>query len=214
MDEDYYSELELPNLEMKTELWEREAELPPMILTAEKPHYIRVKPGTCAPIEMKTYNSCYEPERIDASLLTFDNYDKSIVEIKDGKVYGKQVGYTYVDAHLGSLCGTVLVYVDAPDTCYDIETRTVVTLTPMLDTYYISLAENVSKQIRAMVQWSDGKHYEINEPEQGVSYQNHNPELIEVNERGICKAVGSTGTARVTLRAGDQAFDVSIVITE
>ena len=214
MDEDYYSELDLPNLEMKTELWEREAELPPMILTAAKPHYIRVKPGTCAPLVFVTYNSCYEPEIIDASQLTFDNYDKSIVEIKDGKVFGKQVGYTYVDAHLGSLCGTVLVYVDAPDTCYDTLTRTVVTLTPMLDTYYISLAENVSKQIRAMAQWSDGKWYEVSEPEQGISYQNHNPELISVDERGVVLPISGTGTARVTLRAGDKAFDVNIVITE
>ncbi|MBQ5794016.1 MAG: hypothetical protein IIW17_08340, partial [Clostridia bacterium] len=173
-----------------------------------------IKPGTSAPIEMKTYNSCYEPERIDASLLTFDNYDKSIVEIKDGKVYGKQVGYTYVDAHLGSLCGTVLVYVDAPDTCYDTLTRTVASFEPMLQTYVISLSEGVAKQLRGLATWSDGKWYEVSEPEQGVSYENHNPELIEVNERGICKAVGSTGTARVTLRAGDKTFDVSIVITE
>jgi hypothetical protein len=84
----------------------------------------------------------------------------------------------------------------------------------MLDTYYISLAENVSKQIRAMAQWSDGKHYEINEPAQGVSYENHNPELIEVNERGVVTPVGSIGTGKVTLCCGDKKVDVSVVVTE
>ena len=214
MDEDYYSELDLPNLEMESELWERDPAMQPMILTAGKPHYIRVKPGTCAPIEMKTYNSCYEPQMIDAALLTFDNYDTDIVEIKDGQVYGKQVGYTYVDAHLGNLCGTVLVYVDAPETCYDADTRTVVSFEPMLDTYVISLSEGVAKQLRGLAQWSDGKWYEISEPSQGITYVNHTPELISVDERGVCKALGGTGAARVTLRAGDKAFDVSVMITE
>ena len=105
-----------------------------MILTADKPHYIRVKPGTGETLSFVTYNSCYEPERIDNSLLTFDNYDTEIVEIRNGQVYGKQEGYTYIDAHLGKLCGTVLVYVDAPDTCYDIESRTVTSFTPMQKT--------------------------------------------------------------------------------
>ncbi len=214
MDEDYYSELDLPNLAMESELWERDPDMQPMILTAVKPHYIRVKPGTTAPIEMKTYNSCYEPEMIDPSLLTFDNFDTEIVEIKDGVVTGKQVGYTYVDAHLGNLCGTVLVYVDAPDTCYDAGTRTVVSFEPMLDTYVISLSEGVAKQLRGLAHWSDGRWYEICEVKDGVTYQNHNPELISVDERGICKALGSTGTAKVTLRAGDLAFDVNVVITD
>ncbi len=212
MDEDYYSELELPNLAMESVPWERDPAMQPMILTAGKPHYIRIKPGSSAPIEMLTYNSCYEPEMIDASLLTFDNYDTEIVEIKDGVVTGKQVGYTYVDAHLGNLCGTVLVYVDAPETCYDAETRTVVSFEPMLDTYVISLSEGVAKQLRGLALWSDGKWYEISEPEQGVRYKNHNPELISVDERGICKAVGGTGTAKVTLRAGDLAFDVKVIV--
>lgn len=214
MDEDYYSELDLPNLEMESELWERDPAMQPMILTAAKPHYIRVKPGTSAPIAMKTYNSCYEPQMIDAALLTFDNYDTDIVEIKDGQVYGKQVGYTYVDAHLGNLCGTVLVYVDAPETCYDAGTRTVVSFEPMLETYVISLSEGVAKQLRGLAHWSDGKWYEISEPSQGITYVNHTPELISVDERGVCKALGGTGAARVTLRTGDKAFDVSVVITE
>lgn len=214
MDEDYYSELDLPNLEMQTALWEREAELPPMILTAGKPHYIRVKPGTCAPIEMITYNSCYEPQMIDAALLTFDNYDTDVVEIKDGQVYGKQVGYTYVDAHLGHLCGTVLVYVDAPETCYDAETRTVVSFEPMLDTYVISLSEGVAKQLRGLAHWSDGKWYEISEPSQGMTYLNHTPELISVDERGIVTPVGGIGIGKVTLCCGDKTADVNIKITE
>ena len=214
MDEDYYSELDLPNLTMESELWERDPDMQPMILTAVKPHYIRVKPGTSAPIEMKTYNSCYEPQMIDAALLTFDNYDTDIVEIKDGQVYGKQVGYTYVDAHLGNLCGTVLVYVDAPETCYDAGTRTVVSFEPMLETYVISLSEGVAKQLRGLAHWSDGKWYEISEPSQGITYVNHTPELISVDERGVCKALGGTGAACVTLRTGDKAFDVSVVITE
>ena len=214
MDEDYYSELDLPNLAMESELWERDPDMQPMILTAVKPHYIRVKPGTSAPIAMKTYNSCYEPQMIDAALLTFDNYDTDIVEIKDGQVYGKQVGYTYVDAHLGKLCGTVLVYVDAPETCYDADTRTVVSFEPMLETYVISLSEGVAKQLRGLAHWSDGKWYEISEPSQGITYVNHTPELISVDERGVCKALGGTGAARVTLRTGDKAFDVSVVITE
>ena len=214
MDEDYYSELELPNLAMENELWERDPDMQPMILTAKKPHYIRVKPGTSAPIEMKTYNSCYEPEMIAPSLLTFDNFDTEIVEIKDGIVTGKQVGYTYVDAHLGNLCGTVLVYVDAPETCYDADTRTVVSFEPMLKTYVISLSEGVAKQLRGLAHWSDGKWYEICEAKDGVTYQNHNPELISVDERGICKAIGGTGIAKVTLRAGDFAFEVNVVVTK
>lgn len=214
MDEDYYSELDLPNYEAQTTPWKREENMQPMILTAQKPHYIRVKPGASAPIEMKTYNSCYEPEMIDASLLTFDNYDNEIIEIKDGHVIGKQVGYTYVDAHLGSLCGTLLVYVDAPETCYDADTRTVVSFEPILDTYVISLSDGVAKQLRGLCRWSDGKWYEICEVKDGVTYQNHNPELIEVNERGICQAIGGTGVAKVTLHAGDKAFDVRVIVTK
>ncbi len=214
MDEEYYSELDLPNLEMQTELWQREDVLPPIILTATKPHYIRIKPGTSAPLRFDTYNSCYEPEAIDASLLTFDNYDHEIVEIKDGTVIGKNVGYTYVDAHLGNLCGTVLVYVDAPDTCYEIEARTVTSFAPMLDTYVISLSDGVAKQLRGLATWSDGKWYEVCEPEQGVRYQNHNPELISVNERGVTVPIGGTGAARVTLCCGDESFDVTVIITE
>ena len=214
MDEEYHSELDLPNLKTPTEPWQREETLPPIILTAEKPHYIRIKPGTSAPLRFITYNSCYEPELIDPARLTFDNYDDTVIEIKNGEVIGKQVGYTYVDAHLGAFCGTVLVYVDALETCYDVETRTVLSFTPMLETYNISLSEGVSKQLRGLATWSDGKWYEVNEPEQGVSYQNHNPELITLDERGVAVPTGKIGTARVTLCCGDKAFDVTVVVTE
>lgn len=210
MDDDYYSELDRPNVEIQSVPWVRDPNMKPMILTAEKPHYIRVKPGTSAPLCFVAYNSCYEPKQIDASLLAFDNYDKSVVEIKDGQVIGKQVGYTYIDAHWQGLCGTVLVYVDAPDTCYDIGTRTVVSFTPMLDAYVISLSEGVAKQLRGLAQWSDGKWYEVSEPEQGVTFINHSPDLISVNERGITVPIGGIGQAKVTVKCGEKSFDVTV----
>lgn len=214
MDDEYYSELDQPNLEIESEPWERDPNMKPMILTAAKPHFIRVKPGTTAPLCFVTYNSCYEPEQIDPGRLTFDNYDKNVIEIKDGQVFGKQIGYSYVDAHLGGLCGTVLVWVDAPDTCYDIENRSVVSFVPMLEAYTLSISDNAPKQLRGLATWSDGKWYEICEVAQGVTYENHNPELISVNERGIVLPIGGTGTAKVTLRCGDKSFDVDVNVIE
>ena len=89
-----------------------------------------------------------------------------------------------------------------------------VSFEPMLKTYVISLSEGVAKQLRGLAHWSDGKWYEICEAKDGVTYQNHNPELISVDERGICKAIGGTGIAKVTLRAGDFAFEVNVVVTK
>ncbi len=214
MDDDYYSELDCPNVEAQTLPWVRQADMQPMILTAAKPHYIRVKPGTSTPMLFVTYDSCYDKKVVDPAFLTFDNYDTQIVEVKDGQVYGKQIGYTYIDAHLGSLCGTVLVYVDAPDTCYCAESRTVISFTPMLDTYTISLSGGEAKQLRGLATWSDGKWYEVCEPAQGVTFENHAPELISVNERGIVTARGKIGQGKVTLRCGDLAFDVTVNVIE
>ena len=72
----------------------------------------------------------------------------------------------------------------------------------------------VAKQLRGLAVWSDGKWYEVNEPEQGVTYQNHNPELITLDARGVAVPTGKTGMARVTLRCGSKEFDVTVIIKE
>lgn len=211
MDEPFYSETDQPNIQREVVFWERPDPIWDIILTAPVPHYLRLSPGDSLELSMRVMNTCYETREVNEGIL-YDNFDPAVIEIRDGTVFAKQIGYTYVDAHFEGLFCEFLIYVDDPDMCYDKETRELTSFTPMLTNYRISLSAGEKKQIRGMATWSDGNFFEICEPKDGVTFENLAPELLLVDEDGTVRARGIAGTGQVRVRCGAFAFTVDVTV--
>jgi hypothetical protein len=86
--------------------------------------------------------------------------------------------------------------------------KTVTSFTPLITEYIASLAKREMKQLRGLAAYADGTWFEVC-GDDGVTYENHNPELFEIRPDGNVLPTGTEGCGRVTLRCGDFSFDVT-----
>lgn len=217
-DEGFYSEAALDNIHHDFIPWADPTDYKPTAFFLSKPHFMRVQAGTSAPIPMMTGDVTYEMRPAEGEIV-YSNYDTAVLEIKDGCVYAKSAGYSYVTARLGELSCEFLVYVTADEpapTCVmqPYPEKAVTSFSPLLDTYKVSLAENVRKQIRGLATYADGSWFELAGEVDGVSYTAHAPELFTVTADGLVIPTGKIGAGIVTVRCGDFAFDVTVEITD
>ena len=188
----------------------------PSMLYLAKPHYLRLKEGESVAIPMVTGNVTYDMRPVKSGV-KFSNYDKDIVGIRCGKLTAKKTGYTYVTATMDDLSCEFLVYVDeydckVPDWLPHPE-KEAVSFLPLITEYAASLGKREMKQLRGLATYADASWFEVC-GDDGVTYENHNPELFEIRADGNVLPTGKLGRGTVTLRLGDHAFDVGFTVGE
>ena len=90
--------------------------------------------------------------------------------------------------------------------------KAVVSFTPLLTHYHASLAAREIKQLRGIALYEDDSWFEVAGNCDGVFYNNHSPELFDVDENGHVLPTGETGTGRITLQCGEYSFEVSVTV--
>ena len=85
---------------------------------------------------------------------------------------------------------------------------------PVQDVYRINLKENERKQLRVIVQYSNGTWAETGKAEDGIVYYGYNDELINVDENGILTAKGIPGVTTVTVGLGSFTVKYKVKITK
>ena len=148
--------------------------------------------------------------------VTYFDYDPAILSIENGKATGVSEGYTYVRAaYKGLLCeflayvGNTRPHVD-PDWQPHPE-KPVTSFTPLITDYAASLEKREMKQLRGLAVYEDGTWFEVC-GDDGVTYENHNPELIEIRPDGNVLPTGKEGVGTVTLTLGSFSFDVTFTV--
>ena len=216
MEEDFYSEAHLQNVKRSVDMWPTPEEPWPIALYLEKPHYVRLTVGQTLPIPMMSMNTCYQTEAVTAGV-KYSHYDKEIINIRCGKVTGLGSGYTFVRATKDGLRCEFLVSVGLEESTEPIPKqpypdKRVVMLYPMLDTYRVSLKKREAKQIRGIAFYEDHSWFELAGEVDGLTYENHAPELFDVRPDGTVVPQGRVGRGEVTVHAGNCHFDVTVDI--
>ena len=67
------------------------------------------------------------------------------------------------------------------------------------------------KQLRGLAVYADKTWFEVC-GDDGVTYENHNPELIEIRPDGNVLPTGKEGVGTITLTLGDFSFDVTFTV--
>ena len=164
---------------------------------------------------MMTGNVTYSMRPVEGEV-TFYDYDPAILSIENGKATGISEGYTYVRAAYNGLFCEFLAYVDNTRLHVDPDwkphpEKEVVSFTPLITEYAVSLEKREMKQIRGLAVYADGTWFELC-GDDGVIYENHNPELFEIRPNGNVLPMGQTGTGKITVRCGGFSFDVNFTV--
>ena len=176
------------------------------------PRFYKLTVGEKRDIGFIWLDSAYKHYK--AENVTFDNYDKSVIDVDGTTVTAKRVGYTYANAHSKDGCAEVLFYVYPEGFDFSEENKYPVSVMPVKDEYKISLKENEMKQLRVIVQYSNGTWAETGKAADGVVYYGYDEDLINVDENGIFTAKGVTGATRVTVGLGSFEVTYKIRITK
>ncbi len=217
MDGDFYSEMHLQNVHRSPDPLDDPAEFSPSMLYLTKPHFRRLTVGETWEIPMMTGDVTYAMRPVEGEI-TFYDYDSSILSIENGKATAIAEGYTYVRALYEGLLCEFLVYVSAslphvdPDWKPHPE-KEVVSFIPLIVKYKTSLAKREMKQLRGLATYADGTWFEIC-GDDGVTYENHAPELFDIRPDGHVLPMGTTGEGRVTLICGVHSFDVTVTVVD
>ena len=211
MDEDFYDESALENIHHEIEKLDDPGEFKPSMLYLKKPHFRRLAVGETVEIPMMTGDVTYAMRPVEGDVTYYD-YDPAILSIENGKATGVSEGYTYVRAEYNGLFCEFLAYVDNtrphvnPDWMPHPE-KEVVSFTPLITTYTASLSKREMKQIRGLATYADGTWFELCGND-GVTYENHTPELFEIRPDGNVLPTGVEGEGTVTVYCGRFSFDI------
>lgn len=217
MTEELYDERPLQNVHHELNCLPNPDEFRTAILYLGDHHRLRLRPGTSAHIPTTIGNSLYEMRRMPGGV-TYSNYDPAIVEIKGDTAYAKREGYTYVRADRdGCFCEFLItVTADLPlgwQEWQPYPDKRVVAFDPIATAYTASLSGRDMKQLRGMATYEDGCRFELCGGD-GVTYENHAPELFTVRPDGNVIPTGKLGEGRVTLSCGGCSFDVRVIVGE
>ena len=187
------------------------------MLYLRRPHFHRFRVGETVEPPMMTGDVTYAMRHVEGKV-TFYGYDPAIISIENGKITTLAEGYTYVRADYNGLFCEFLIYVDnsrphmAPDWKPHPE-KEVVDFIPLITAYQTSLSKREMKQLRGLATYADGTWFELC-GDDGVTYENHAPDLFEIRADGNVLPTGQLGEGRVTLACGDLYFDVSVTVVE
>ena len=215
MEEDFYDESDLQNLHHEIEKLDDPTEFKPSMLYLRKPHFRRLRVGEAVEIPMMTGDVTYAMRPVEGEV-TYYGYDPAILSIENGKATALSEGYTYVRASYEGLFCEFLAYVDNARPHIDPDwkphpEKEVTSFTPLITAYSASLSKREMKQLRGLATYADGTWFEVC-GDDGVTYENHNPELMEIRPDGNVLPTGKEGSGRVTLTCGGHAFDVTFTV--
>ena len=181
-------------------------------------HRLRLRVGDTAEIPTTIGDITYDMRRTPGGV-TYSNYDTSIVEINGDMATAKKAGYTYVRADRdGCFCEFLITVFekdeDKPLKWQDWKPypeKEVVDFKPIVTAYIASLERREMKQIRGMATYADGTCFELCGSD-GVTYVNHNPELVDIRPDGNVLTKGILGEGRITAVCGTGSFDVTFTV--
>ncbi len=176
------------------------------------PRFYKLREGEEKELGFVWLDSAYKHYPADG--VTYDNYDKEIINIEGNKVTAKHVGYTYVNCTAQGIVAEVLIYVYPKDFDFSEENKYPVSLMPVCDKYKLSIKENEVKQIRAIVQYSNGTWTETRGAEHGVKYYGYDENLINVTENGSVTCKGVPGKTKVTAALGAFEVEYEVVVNK
>lgn len=169
------------------------------------PRFCKLHKGESKEINFIWLDSAYKHYKVDK--ISFSNYDKDIIDIDGMTVKAKRVGYTYANAKTpDGFDAEILIYVYPEDFDFSEENKYPVSVMPVQDAYKITLKENELKQLRVIVQYSNGTWAETGKAADGVVFYGYNGDLISIDENGLVRAKNTPGTTTVTVGMG--AFEV------
>ncbi len=219
MDEAFYDESDQTNVHHEMERPDDPAEYKTTLLYMGDHHRLRLRVGDTAEIPTTIGNISYEMRRTPGGV-TYSNYDPAIVEIHGDMATAKQAGYTYVRADRdGCFCEFLITVFEQDDATplkwqewLPYPDKEVVDFVPLISAYTASLSKREKKQIRGMATYADGCQFELC-GDDGVIYQNHNPELFAILPDGNVIPTGQLGSGTVTVTCGSCSFDVTFTVT-
>ncbi len=216
MDDDFYDERSTSNIHHGMNKSDDPAEYKTTLLYIGDNHLLRIKVGDSAVIPATIGNIVYDMRRTPGNV-AYSNYDPAIVEIKDGIAIGRSAGYTYARADRdGCFCEfLIMVTEEEPLGWQDWKPypeKQAVDFKPMLPAYTASLERREKKQVRGMATYADGCRFELCGND-GVTYENHTPDLFAVLPDGNVIPTGKCGTGKITVTCGQCSFDVDFTVT-
>ncbi len=211
----FYSEADLPCVERTVDAWPRK-DLTPisvMPLTDPKtPRFYKTRMGEQFELSFGTFDStyaCTETKDVEIS-----GYDSEIVEINGLTVTPKRVGYTFATVSCSGVYSEFLIYVYPENFDFSNENKFPVSMEPTVPEYRISLNRNEKKQIRAIIQYSNGTWEESGHDHSYLSYGSDDPEICKIREDGVIVTNGVCGKTYATMRYGDLEARFRIVVTK
>jgi len=174
------------------------------------PRFYKMREGETLDINFIWLDSAYKHYK--AENVSFDNYDKTIIDINGMTVTAKRVGYTYANAKTpDGGYAEILVYVYPADFDFSEEGKYPVSVLPVQDEYKTNLKENERKQIRVLVQYSNGTWTETKGAENGLKFYGYDENLLSLDENGVmtAKAAGKT-TVTAALGSFEVKYKVKI----
>ena len=217
MDDDFYDERNTSNIHREMIKSDDPTEYKTTLIYMGDHHLLRLKTGNSAIIPATIGNIVYDMRRTPGNV-AYSNYDPAIVEIKDGMAIGKKAGHTYVRADRdGCFCEFLIIVTDEEPLEWQdwkpYPEKEAVAFEPLILAYTSSLERREMKQIRGMVTYADGCRFEIC-GDDGVTYQNHAPDLFDIRPDGNVIPTGKKGTGKITATCGQFSFDVEFTVTE
>ncbi len=218
MDEDFYSEADLPNVHREITKWPDPVEFTPTALFLAAPHYLRMQVGEAIDVPLHCLNVTYSMRPVTQGV-KYSDYDKEIASIRCGRITARKPGMTYVTASWNGLRCEFPVYVSEdtpakPEPMRPYPEKKVVFFVPLIREYKTSLEKREMKQLRGLATYADGSWFELAGSVDGVNYINNSPELFDIDEKGHVLPKGIQGAGTVTLVCGGHGFDVSVTVTE
>ena len=217
MAEAFYDERPLSNVHHEMNYANTPTEYVTTILYMGDHHRLRLRPGESAEIPTTIGNITYDMRRTPGGVI-YSAYDPAIVTIEGDTARGLQVGYTYVRAERDGCSCEFLIEVteDKPLGWQDWKPypeKEVVAFEPIVSSYVASLSKREMKQLRGMATYADGCRFELC-GDDGVTYENHAPDLLTVRPDGNVIPTGACGKGTITLTCGGYSFDVDFTVTE
>ena len=170
------------------------------------PRFYRMREGEELDLDFIRLDSAYSHYK--AENVTIGNYDRSVIEAEGTHIKAKKVGYTYADADAGDgITAEILIYVYPAGFDFSEDGKYPVSVGAVQETYRLNLKENELKQIRVLIQYSNGSWKETGDAADGVVYFGYNEDLISVDRNGMIRTKGAVGETRVTASVG--SFEVT-----
>ena len=196
---------------------------PPMIGIASYSRVIELYPGesdvNIGFVWLDPMLSAYELK--DTGKLKFSGYNSSLISIKNGKITAKNAtGETTVKVRYKRFETSLKVYVrESFSEFQGSSTKTVVSFTPVIDSYELTAGQPHHPQIRGLVRFSDHTWAEaynsnkmVSAKQFPVSYSVSDESVVNVDDHGLITPL-SPGNATVTVTiAGGNPFTVSVKV--